>query len=402
MKKSFFKFCLLACIALFSIACMRSVKLQGNEFLIEGKISGVKDGVVVELINGNAGNGYPITSDTIKKGRFIFKEETMYGQDRLSIRLGGVPFMDADNFDLKIWVEPRAKIKIRGKRKLYHLWKVKSSIPYQKEEDIYTEKTRDIITEFSVVTAEYNEVMAKIKRASSKNEILAYGKALDPISERRDSFYKKKLFTYLDILEQTNISPVWLRKMFEVVQIMNFGLKNENDLRTKAIALYDRMTEEDKNTFWGIEITNLLLPPILVAGDNMADDDFLDVDGNTKHISDYLDSKYLLLDFWFSACGPCIAAVPEIKEISETYRDKLDIISINHDITDADWKDAMTKHGYQWINIRDPKGMGKYALNYGLMGAPCFVLISPEGKIADKWAGYANGYLKQKVSENIK
>jgi len=391
MKILLFRFCLLACILLFSVACSRSEKLQGNEFLIEGKVSGVKDGVVVELMNYNFGAGYNIASDTIRKGRFIFKEEAMSYPNMLFIR-----YQNSQNFGLRIWVEPGAKIKIKGKGTLHHLWKVKSSIPYQKEEDIYTKKARDIITELSIVAVEFNEAIVKIMTDRS----LAYREIITPIEERRDSLYLKRLFTYINIMEQTNISPVWLQKMFEVVQRMNLMFRHENDLRTKAIELYGRMTEEDKNTFWGNEITFYLLPPIVGVGDNMADADFFDVDGNTKHVADYL-GKYLLLDFWAQWCGPCIAAIPEMKEIAEVYRDKLTIIGISHD-NDADWKEAMTKHDKPWVNIRDPKGKDGLAAHYGASGLPYYVLISHEGKLVDKWAGYGKGYLKQKVSENIK
>jgi len=35
------------------------------------------------------------------------------------------------------------------------------------------------------------------------------------------------------------------------------------------------------------------------------------------------------------------------------------------------------------------------------IGIPNYVLISPEGIIVDKWAGYGTGLLKQKVGENL-
>jgi len=54
-----------------------------------------------------------------------------------------------------------------------------------------------------------------------------------------------------------------------------------------------------------------------------------------------------------------------------------------------------------WVNIRDPKSFGGLAASYGVIGIPYYVIISPEGKIVDKWAGYATGYLKMKVGENI-
>ena len=94
-------------------------------------------------------------------------------------------------------------------------------------------------------------------------------------------------------------------------------------------------------------------------------------------------------------------ALPEMKEISETYSEKLTIISISLD-TDAMWKEAMNEHDTPWINIRDPKGYGGLAANYGVRGIPNYTMISPEGKVIDKWMGFGDGHLKRKVGENIK
>jgi peroxiredoxin len=161
------------------------------------------------------------------------------------------------------------------------------------------------------------------------------------------------------------------------------------------------MSEEDKNTPVGYLITAKLFPPAVVnVGDDMADADLLDTDGNTKHLSDYL-GKYLLLDFWIRGCGPCIMALPEMKEISETYRDKLTIISISLDGENA-WKGALSAHDMPWVNICDPKSMGGVAANYGVTGIPNYVMISPEGKIIDKWMGFGEGFLREKVSANLK
>ena len=135
-------------------------------------------------------------------------------------------------------------------------------------------------------------------------------------------------------------------------------------------------------------------------GDDIADANLLDLNGNIKHLSDYLD-KYFLLDFWSSGCGPCIMALPEMKEISETYSDKLTIISISIDF-DAVWKKAIDKFDTPWVNLRDSKSWSGLAVKYGVLGIPNYIIISPEGKIVDKWAGYSPGLLKRKVDENIK
>ena len=245
-----------------------------------------------------------------------------------------------------------------------------------------------------------NDLRTKERAASSEDESVTYKKSADSLNTIRHLLSIKQSFSYIEIMEKTDISPVWLDKM----QTITSKLNNPNvDAKyiDKIEALYSRMSEEDKNTPWGYRITANLFPPHVVGvGDDMADTDFYDINGNTKHLSDY-SGKYLLLDFWSRGCGPCIMALPEMKEISEIYPDKLTIVSISLD-TDAVWKEAMTTHDMPWVNIRDPKGWGGLASNYGVNGIPNYILISTEGKIIDKWMGFSNGLIKRKVSENLK
>jgi len=183
------------------------------------------------------------------------------------------------------------------------------------------------------------------------------------------------------------------------------SLKRSNNDKIRKIAeeMYGRMSEEDKTTRTGYKITaNLFPPPIAEVGDDMIDADLLDINGNIKNISDYFDSnKYLLLDFWYKACGHCLNAFPEMKEVLETYIENLIIICISFD-TDDIWKKALSEFDNPWIKLRDPKFDGGLAANYGSIGAPYYVMISPEGKVVDKWFGYGKGHFKKKVSENIK
>jgi thiol-disulfide isomerase/thioredoxin len=401
MKKSIFRFCLLASITLCSVACSRSEKLLGNEFLIEGEISGIEDGIIISLMRWDESVGKRITSDTLKNGRFTFKEEAESSTDKLSISPQGDGFPP---MSLYVWTAPGAKIKIKGNGKLHPLWEVKSSVPYQKEQNLYTDKSRDIITESARISAERNDAISKIMTASSRDESIPYRNIVDSLDVIRDSLMVIEYSAYVDIFEKTNISPIWLEKMRNLAWLVEPSKKDKGyygELRKKVETLYGKMSEEDKNTSYGAYITAKLFPPTVVGvGDDFVDADFFDINGNTKHLSDYL-GKYLLLDFWSSGCGPCIMALPEMKEISETYKEKLIIVSISLD-TDVRWKEAMEKHDTPWANIRDPKAYGGLAANYGVSGIPNYVMISPEGKVVDKWMGYGSGYLKSKVSENIK
>jgi len=401
MKRIFFRFCLVACIPLFSVACSRLEKLSGNEFLIEGNISGIEDGIIIELLRWDGDAGKTIASDTVRNGLFRFKEETEFDMERLTIDPWGDGFPP---MSLGVWVVPGAKIKIKGKGKLHPVWEVKSSILFQKEENRYTNNSRDIIGESVRLSAESDDLRTRARAASSEDEALTYRKTADSLGTIRKSLRMKELHADMSIMEKTNISPVWLNKMRGVTQMLMYGnLDPEDDgaLRKKAEALYGRMSEEDKSTPLGYLIAAQLFPPLVVGiGDDMADADFFGIDGNTKHISDFL-GKYLLLDFWSSGCGPCIMAFPEMKEVFETYSENLTIISISLD-TDTRWKESMTSHDMPWVNIRDPKAMGGLAANYGVRGIPFYVIISPEGKVVDKWSGYGKGFIKRKVSENVK
>ena len=402
MKSAFFRFCLLACIPLFCIACSHSKKtsISGNEFLIEGEISDVKNGAVVELYRRDESALTRIASDKIKKGRFILKAEATSETEQMSI---GVTADDFPSTLISIWVTQGVKIKIKGNGKLHPLWEVESSVPYQQEENLYANNNRDITAEFSRLNVERN-ILRKKRNASSGDKALAYRAAADSVEAISDALRDKQYFAYMDIMEKTDISPVWLDKMEGISGILRYsddGNEFYGEHRKKAEALYDRMSEEDKTTLIGSKITAFLFPPSVVeVGDDFADAEFFDINGNTKHISDYL-GKYLLLDFWFSNCGPCIAAIPEMKEIAKTYSEKLTIISISID-SDAIWKKAMNEHNMPWVNIRDPKAISGVAANYGVYGMPNYIMISPEGEIVDKWDGYSKGSLKRKVSENVK
>ena len=407
--KSFCRLCLLACMAFFSVACSDSVKLTGNEFLIEGKISGVEDGVVITLSRMQDDVGISIASDTVRDGCFTFKEEALSNPERMMMIARGDGF---PSMYLNIWVAQGAKIKVKGEGKSFPAWEVKSSIPSQKEANQYANKSRNIIRRIAEIRTEATDLRIKVMTdytaaeslEDKKNIELAYRKSVDSLEVIEDSLDIMRVFADIGIMEKTNISPIWLDKMKGISITLKYSdtnAENADNIRRKAEELYNRMSEEDKTTPTGYQITANLFPPIVAeVGDIMIDGSFLDINGNTKSLSDY-SGKYILLDFWSRGCGPCIMALPEMKEVSETYCDNLTIISISLD-ADVVWKEALSSHDMPWVNIRDPKGYGGLAANYGVNAIPNYVIISPEGKIIDKWEGFGKGLIKIKVSENIK
>ena len=283
------KLFLLASIMLFSVARLHSETLSGDKFLIEGEISDVEDGVVINLIRWDEFTGKKIASDTLRNGRFIFKEKAESDTDKLAIssQNDGFPPMS-----LKIWAAPGVEIKIKGNGKLHPLWDVKSPVPYQKEQNLYKNESRDLIC----VLAERNDLFSKIEAASSKEEALPHMKTIDSLTVIMDSLRIAQVLVDVEIMEKTkDISLIWLESMVSVAYLSN--PRNDSKeyygkLRKKAEKLYSRMSEENKNTLYGARIVSELFPPTVVeVGDDFVDASFFDINGNTKHLSDYL-GKY--------------------------------------------------------------------------------------------------------------
>lgn len=95
----------------------------------------------------------------------------------------------------------------------------------------------------------------------------------------------------------------------------------------------------------------------LIVGKTLDNFELADAKGKMVKLTD-IKSNYILLDFWFSRCGPCVASFPEIKELYvKTKRNKLAVIGVSIDSRSDNelWKETLGKHDMTWINLNDPK-----------------------------------------------
>lgn len=352
-----------------------------QEYTIEGKVEGVKDGTLVSLflLDGNVGS--TVALDSIQNGTFFFKRNAgESGMDKLSLMCTRND--DFPSMSLEIYATPNARIKVTGTNTLIHTWKVDSPVKEQIEHNRFIENSRDLWDEYQRLS-----IKARSLRSAPEAERKAMRAKADSIS----ALISKR---EMQLMQELPVSNIWMDRLHRLSMSVkynpNFSYKDE------TLALYNRMNEAQKASIKGQEITVNLFPPVVVKeGDEMADTELYDLDGKIHHLTDF-KGKYILLDFWSSGCGPCIMALPEMKEIQEQYKERLTVVSLSSD-TKSRWKAASAKHEMTWQNLSDLKQSAGLYAQYGVNGIPNYVLISPEGKIMKMWSGYGKGSLKLKM-----
>jgi len=110
-----------------------------------------------------------------------------------------------------------------------------------------------------------------------------------------------------------------------------------------------------------------------------------DTEGETRTRSS-LNGKYVLIDFWASWCGPCIAEFPSLKEAYGRFRDKgFEVLGVSIDKNRNSWLDAVKKHELPWPQVIDRQGDEAIALKkYAASVIPTTYLLDPNGKIIAK------------------
>lgn len=96
-----------------------------------------------------------------------------------------------------------------------------------------------------------------------------------------------------------------------------------------------------------------------------------------------MNDKVVLVDFWATWCGPCVAEMPNVIAAYEKYHDKgFEVVGISLD-QDKEALDSFTKErGMTWPQYFDGKGWeNPIAGKFGITGIPATFLIGKDGKI---------------------
>jgi thiol-disulfide isomerase/thioredoxin len=100
-----------------------------------------------------------------------------------------------------------------------------------------------------------------------------------------------------------------------------------------------------------------------------------------------LSGKYVIIDFWGTWCGPCVAEMPKLKEYQEKYNDQLVVLGINSGDTKEKIEKFITPKNYTWKQLLSGKGKESLVLKFNVAGFPTKFIIDPSGKILHRFEG---------------
>ena len=107
---------------------------------------------------------------------------------------------------------------------------------------------------------------------------------------------------------------------------------------------------------------------------------FKAVDGRDVDVQQ-MKGRVVLLDFWATWCGPCMAELPKVKAVYEKLHPKgFDIVGISFDREKADLEKVVAKQKMPWPQYFEEREEGKkLGDEFGITGIPTMWLLDKKG-----------------------
>ena len=138
------------------------------------------------------------------------------------------------------------------------------------------------------------------------------------------------------------------------------------------------------------------------ARENYAPDfSFTSSDGEYIALDD-LKGKVVMLDFWGTWCPPCVASVPELRNLYKRYSNNSSfvLIGISSDHDDAVWRNFTDRNRMGWTQYRDRDHRILSAFN--IRAFPTYIIIDHEGILRFQSSGYGGADLDSAVRKYVR
>jgi peroxiredoxin len=117
------------------------------------------------------------------------------------------------------------------------------------------------------------------------------------------------------------------------------------------------------------------------------------IDGNAVDIADYR-GKVLIVDFWATWCPPCVADVPNMVSLYETYHaEGLEILGISLDQKVESIRSFASQRDMPWLQICDQQAwQGELVRKFGISSIPTVWIVDKQGILR-----YVNGKVNREA-----
>lgn len=340
-------------------------KTAQDEFIINGKADGIKDGTEVYLQKQDSTGMVHVDTVKVAGGKFEFEgkvNDPFIHFIQVKDIQGGFPFV-LENGEITMTINKDT------------LGKSKVSGTYSNDQlAVYTKEYEKISKEMQ----KYQEAnMAKWTEAAAKQDTVTRNALIKGNKVYEDQF--KKLME-----NQIEKHPKSYLSLLFVGQLANQPDQDGAELKKKFDSLDEKLknTKEGKKINKGIESLNAVS-----VGSKAPDFSAPDTNGKNVSLKESL-GKVTLIDFWASWCAPCRQENPNVVALYNEFHAKgLNIIGVSLDRPgdDAKWKEAIAKDGLTWTQISNLKYWDDpIAKQYNIKGIPATFLLDANGKIIAK------------------